>query len=149
MSAPSFVSFPPSFGSFPDLEPGPSKNSDLTIREVEDGDVRKKKKKKVVGGGKERIHDRMKEMRDRSRREDLDLESRPRRERSRHHTSHLEEDDEHTKAREDRRNRSREAAIAAQDSPLYYSDRRGDPLNIAYGYLHAADIPKYHLAGCE
>jgi hypothetical protein len=30
---------------------------------------------------------------------------------------------------------------------IYYSDRKGDFLNIQYGGLHAGDVPKYHLAG--
>lgn len=30
---------------------------------------------------------------------------------------------------------------------IYYSDRKGDSLNIQYGSLHAGDVPKYHLAG--
>ncbi|KAJ7293452.1 NRDE-2, necessary for RNA interference-domain-containing protein [Mycena rebaudengoi] len=29
-------------------------------------------------------------------------------------------------------------------SRLFYSDRKGDPLNIRYGGLHAGDVPKYH-----
>ncbi|KAJ7706309.1 NRDE-2, necessary for RNA interference-domain-containing protein [Mycena rosella] len=29
-------------------------------------------------------------------------------------------------------------------SRLFYSDRKGDPLNIQYGGLHSRDVPKYH-----
>ncbi|KAF8973700.1 NRDE-2, necessary for RNA interference-domain-containing protein [Flammula alnicola] len=30
---------------------------------------------------------------------------------------------------------------------FFYSDRKGDPMNIQYGGLHSGDIPKYHLVG--
>lgn len=30
---------------------------------------------------------------------------------------------------------------------FFYSDRKGDLLNIQYGGLHAGDIPKYRLVG--
>ena len=32
-------------------------------------------------------------------------------------------------------------------SRFFYSDTRGDPLNVKYGSLHAGDIPKYHVVG--
>jgi hypothetical protein len=34
-------------------------------------------------------------------------------------------------------------------APIFYSDRRGDPSNVIYGYLHAGDIAKYRLVGGE
>jgi hypothetical protein len=34
-------------------------------------------------------------------------------------------------------------------TPLFYSDRIGDPLNVHYGGLHAGDIPKHHLVARE
>lgn len=30
---------------------------------------------------------------------------------------------------------------------LFYSDKRGDMLNIQFGGLHVGDVPKYHLVG--
>ncbi len=30
---------------------------------------------------------------------------------------------------------------------VYYSDPKGDPLNVLYGGLHAGDVPKHHLVG--
>lgn len=40
-----------------------------------------------------------------------------------------------------------EARIVAneQASKYFFSDRKGDALNIRYGGLHAGDVPKYHL----
>ncbi|KAJ7487463.1 NRDE-2, necessary for RNA interference-domain-containing protein [Mycena galericulata] len=35
---------------------------------------------------------------------------------------------------------------ASPTSRLFYSDRKGDPLNIQYGGLHSRDVPKYHSA---
>jgi hypothetical protein len=43
------------------------------------------------------------------------------------------------KAEEDRQRR---------DAPaVFYTDRKGDRLNVSYGGLHAGDIPKYRLVG--
>lgn len=32
-------------------------------------------------------------------------------------------------------------------SRLFYSDTKGDPLNVRYGGLHTGDIPKYYAVG--
>ncbi|KAJ6604525.1 NRDE-2, necessary for RNA interference-domain-containing protein [Mycena vulgaris] len=39
---------------------------------------------------------------------------------------------------------SNEPSQADSASRLFYSDRKGDPLNIQYGGLHSRDVPKYH-----
>lgn len=46
--------------------------------------------------------------------------------------------DERLKAEDDRKRK---------DSVLFYSDRKGDALNLQYGRLHAGDVPKYRLIG--
>lgn len=46
-------------------------------------------------------------------------------------------DDERLKAEEDRKR--------TDEKPLYFSDRKGDNLNVRYGGLHAGDVPKYRL----
>jgi hypothetical protein len=30
---------------------------------------------------------------------------------------------------------------------VFYTDRKGDRLNVRYGGLHTADVPKYRLVG--
>lgn len=37
----------------------------------------------------------------------------------------------------------------AQTSLQYYSDRKGDPLNVRYDGLDARYVPKYSLVACE
>jgi hypothetical protein len=55
-------------------------------------------------------------------------------------------DDERIKAEED----SARRAGQQDDSQLvFFSDKKGDPLNTQYGKIYSRDIPKYHLAGCE
>jgi hypothetical protein len=54
--------------------------------------------------------------------------------------------DERIKAEED----SARRAGQQNDSQLvFFSDKKGDPLNTQYGGIYSRDIPKYHLAGCE
>lgn len=115
MSPPSFPSFPPSFASFPELDPGPSKRSKPESK----GD-------KVHGL-----------------RFDKSRESNKRKEKKRKHKDNLADvhahpsDDERVKANED---------ATFNDVDLtrpFYSDRKGDPLNIRYEGLYAGDVPKY------
>ncbi len=59
--------------------------------------------------------------------------------------------------KEKKRKRKREDAERPQDASsskvpdddptwrLFYSDRRGDMLNIQFGGLHAGDVPRHHL----
>ncbi|KAH7928477.1 DUF1740-domain-containing protein [Leucogyrophana mollusca] len=128
MTPPSFSSFPPSFSSFPDLDPGPSNppphhNTDKSERpsRKHKGDRETKKKRDKHFGQP---------------------------------TSHADGwstqrvlDDERLKAEEDRMRLEKEARPPGQydSQPTFYSDRKGDPLNVTYGRLHAGDVPKYHL----
>jgi hypothetical protein len=134
MAAPSFSSFPPSFGSFPDLD-GNEKQTSLPVDEGK----RKKKRKKE--------------------REDRDDKDRrkgdQKHESSRSKAPELWDttlDDERLKAQEDQRLRHgkeiRTRSPPRTSSPsLFYSDRKGDPMNIQYGGLHAGDVPKHWLVG--
>lgn len=47
--------------------------------------------------------------------------------------------DERLKAEEDRQRKD--------VSAVFYTDRKGDRLNVRYGGLHAGDVPKYRLVG--
>lgn len=51
--------------------------------------------------------------------------------------------DERVKAVQDRQIKL--TSSADSNPPLYYSDRRGDRLNVSYGMLHPGDVPKYRL----
>ncbi|PCH33837.1 hypothetical protein WOLCODRAFT_61797 [Wolfiporia cocos MD-104 SS10] len=149
MSAPSFSSFPPTFSSFPDLDPGPSKSKDETHqskkrskKEERGEDERKQRKRRREKGerGRSSEHGRGKEHSSHSRRRDED------RERDRHYGG---VDDERAKAEEDGRMRNEyEPLSRGPDAlPLYITDRKGDPLNVRYGGLHAGSVPRYHLVG--
>ncbi|KDQ63400.1 hypothetical protein JAAARDRAFT_147686 [Jaapia argillacea MUCL 33604] len=135
MSAPSFSSFPPSFGSFPDLgaAAGPSQQHDS--RSDRDD---KKKRDKTTRKGRKDGEDRGKERKGRDRNKGGEEDKRRYQERNR--------DDERAKEGQDRKYRGDEDVIdnTGTSKPLFYSDRKGDPLNVRYGGLHAGDIPKYH-----
>jgi hypothetical protein len=86
MSAPTSSSHPPSFSSFPDIDPGPSSTQSQSN-----------------AGGSHR---------DKSKKRDS-----------------YKLDDEKLRT--------------------FYSDRKGDPLNVTYGSIHSGQIPKYHLVSGE
>ncbi|KAF9229150.1 hypothetical protein BS17DRAFT_771093 [Gyrodon lividus] len=151
MSAPSFSSFPPSFASFPELEPGPSKQTPSPVRN-DPADTRLQHS------------DRSSQRRDKSKNDKSERQSRKKEkekkpsERERHlapHEDSLRRNDawptdkilvdERLKAEEDRRRLELEGQEHTQwaPHPLFYSDRRGDPLNITYGSLNASHVPKY------
>ncbi|PIL31641.1 hypothetical protein GSI_06343 [Ganoderma sinense ZZ0214-1] len=146
----SFSSFP-AFASFPDLDPGPSSSTPREETKVgkdkghkkstrgedgEDDNERKKKKHKY----KHRV------------REDGGRVRHKRRSSSRSPTREWERyglvDDERRKQEEDR-GHSREDGDRrnAQQGLVYFTDQKGDPLNLRYGGLHAGDVPKYRLVG--
>ncbi|KAH9837066.1 NRDE-2, necessary for RNA interference-domain-containing protein [Rhodofomes roseus] len=140
MSAPSFSSFPSSFSSFPVLDPGPSKRPATPAEQS--ADARKKKKKKKDREEKERKgrqhkHDR------------AEYDSRERRtDRSKKHkedSPYAGFDDERLKAQEDVFLRAEKASHSEQ--LLYFTDRKGDPLNTQYGGLYAGSVPRYYLVG--
>lgn len=137
MSAPSFSSFPPSFGSFPDLDRKAEVASSSGHQEKE-GERREEHSKKV----KHRDRDRRSDKRDRN--------SRKNKGGSRHKEKKLARglNDEQLKSEEDRH--ARLGATYDGGAPgLFIIDKVGDPMNVVYGGLHAGDIPKYRRMGCK
>lgn len=140
MSAPSLPSFTPSFSSFPVLpDPGPSKRT----RSPDQFDTT------IV----HRDHSNEAYQRNREDRSDwwdrrLDKEKKSKREK---HISHFPEPTRHSSwvkdiVHHDERNKQDEdRRFAVQDHTQwsFFSDRKGDPLNITYGSIHAGDLPKY------
>ncbi|KAK0464952.1 NRDE-2, necessary for RNA interference-domain-containing protein [Desarmillaria tabescens] len=102
MSAPSFSSFPPSFGSFPEdpsNEPGPSR--------PRDDSKHRKHSHREKDSKKETTREKVK------------------------------------KYRREHRDRKSTEADEVSETRFFYSDRRGDPLNLQYGSLHKGDVPRY------
>ncbi|KAI0639721.1 DUF1740-domain-containing protein [Trametes polyzona] len=157
MSAPSFSSFP-AFTTFPDLDPGPSTR---TSQPAEDKDKSKDKDRKRYKKSRrdddresdderrKRKHKHDKHKRDSDRTEDRDRDRRRRRSRSpTRHKSYGASDDERRKVEEDRRYKPIESEVThIRETLVYFTDRKGDPLNVRYGGLHAGDVPKYHPVG--
>ncbi len=165
MSAPSFSSFPPTFSSFPDLDPGPStrpasstrddkdrskekerkhrKKSQREDDEERDGDGERKKKKHKRERHREREDSTGARRRSQSR-----SQSRARHDRHDHQYAPI--DDERRKLEEDRRYRDEETVRpSAKEGLVYYTDRKGDPLNVRFDGLYAGDVPKYRLVDCK
>ncbi|KAI0936623.1 hypothetical protein AcW1_000813 [Taiwanofungus camphoratus] len=144
MSAPSFSSFPPSFSSFPDFDPGPSTRTATPKDKERDKDKEKKRSKKEKGVRGRRERKRHEKHNDNVLEKD--------RTRSRRHSedrAYEGYNDERLKAEEDSRSR-KDGDYSAMDflsAPLYITDRKGDPLNVQFGGLHAGHVPKYHQAG--
>ncbi|EMD42012.1 hypothetical protein CERSUDRAFT_110552 [Gelatoporia subvermispora B] len=147
MSAPSFSSFPPTFSSFPDLEPGPSQRA--STPKDQDRHSRKLKKAKEEKQHRDKTKDEQKSKHHRSRHESSDEDHR-RPEKRRREQRYGGSDDERRKAAEDL-SQSRVAdeyeSRRATSPPLYYTDRKADSLNVRYGGLHAGDVPRHHLVG--
>ncbi|KAG1749866.1 NRDE-2, necessary for RNA interference-domain-containing protein [Suillus paluster] len=149
MTAPSFSSFPPSFASFPDLDPGPSRHSLSPTRNESTADesrekTRKHKKDKSERHGKKLKDESRKDKRHKTAK-DVHEPVLPRQHRP---TSKdvIIPDDEKLKAEEDRRLAQNDHQDSQWDSrPVFFSDRKGDQLNVTYGGIHAGDIPKYHI----
>ena len=115
MSAPSFSSFPPSFASFPDVDQQLSQD---------EREPRRKDKRK-------RNDDRH---RDKKRKRETD-------EKGHKHRRHHHDGDLLTIAKPT-------DTLDADKEPewrLFYSDKRGDMLNIQFGGLHVGHVPKYNL----
>ncbi|KAI0080269.1 DUF1740-domain-containing protein [Panus rudis PR-1116 ss-1] len=156
MSAPSFSSFPPSFSSFPDLEPAPSKPKASSSR---DRSPPRKKEHKDKRDTKDKDKDKEKDKREKEKEKEKS-------DKKKHRRHHKDRDsgteDEHRK-KKSRKHKDRDVSEHPRDyaqvqpfayeetySPLdtktiFYSDRKGDPLNITYGGIHRGDVPKYHL----
>ena len=162
MAAPSFSSFPPSFSSFPDIDPGPSSRPARRDQEKDREREREKERKHHkrhkrddnAAGDEKRKKKRHKEdeHREGSAGKGARRKSRSRsRSRSRtRHGRHMVEDDERRKREEDRGNRRDDAERpSAREGLVYFTDRKGDPLNVRYGGLYAGDVPRYRLVECE
>jgi hypothetical protein len=140
---PSFSSFPPSFSSFPDLGDSSRKGLEIAASSTPPAQQRDFKDEDKESDRKKRKRDR----RDKS----YNLGQIPsNKHRSGSHGSQghgqVFHDDEKIKAEED----SARRAGKRDDSQLvFFSDKKGDPLNTQYGGIYSRDIPKYHLAGCE
>ncbi|KAG2350232.1 hypothetical protein BDR05DRAFT_1007388 [Suillus weaverae] len=148
MSTPSFSSFPPSFASFPDLDPGPSRNTLDRTRNESSTDTREKdrkvKKDKNRRGSKKLTDESRKDKKHKTAKHDLE----PVLPRQHGHTwkGASIPDDEKIKAEEDRRLAKSDIQESQWDSrPVFFSDRKGDQLNVTYGGIHAGNIPKYHI----
>ena len=132
---PSFSSFPPSFGSFPDVEDNPA-------REVSSTSSQRKGSKE-----KDEASERRKKKRDR-REKHANLSQTFSHERGlkvhKFKADHYALDDEKLKAEE-----SLSRTAKQQDVPqlAFFSDKKGDPLNVQYGGIYSKEIPKYHLVG--
>lgn len=142
MSAPSFSSFPPAFASFPDLDPGPSKRSSTPSEHPPD--IKKREKRRRDRDDKDR--------KEKKHRREKHRDS-PDRHSSRQHThiAYAGLDDERAKAKEDSSIRAEKSYVSSSDREQlpYYTDRKGDPLNVQYGGLHAGSVPRYHLVSGE
>jgi len=113
-------SFPPSFSSFPDFDALSKSKSERTAS-TEDF-KQEKKKKHGPSSKKEKRRKREKESRRGSR--------------------------ERTPPPEDPSPKHEDSRQFEQNR-FFYSDRKGDPLNIQYGGLHAGDIPRYHVVNSK
>ncbi|KAI6119002.1 NRDE-2, necessary for RNA interference-domain-containing protein [Pisolithus croceorrhizus] len=138
MSAPSFPSFTPSFSSFPDLpDPGPSKR---TTSSPDPANVQR--------DHPDEAYQRNKIDRNNWRDRKVDKEKKYRREK---HIPHIPETTRHSSwvkdivFHDERNKQDEDRRLAAQDHTQwsFFSDRKGDPLNITYGGIHAGDLPKY------
>lgn len=147
-AARSFSSFP-LFNSFPDLdEPkaSSSKAESSTNNKKEKKDKKDRLEKKK-SSHKHRRHDD-------DDRDERDRKHRKEKRSSRTYKDYDLYDDERSSRRKDEAP-SHDATLANPlsgidgDHPIYYSDRRGDPLNITYGGLHSYDVPKYILCDRE
>lgn len=140
MSAPSFPSFPPSFTSFPDLEEGSSS------------------RRANEGGGSEVSRSKSKGRKHASKPKDGEIGkiSHRKRDKQNRKDSHDHRTDEHgsrTKHRSSSKREARDRDSFLDDerlqrssetrSNLFFSDHKGDSLNVVYGGLHSGDVPKY------
>lgn len=171
MSTSSFSSFPLSFSTFPELEPGTSsRKSDSEVPRERDKKSKSKDNLESKKEGRDRNRGKRKD-RDRSRERERKKEKEKFRERSRDRYSERETDRKRERDREskfrhkhrDHENDKRRSKPPSFDEPeregsfvtdlkkhedsyrLYFTDAKGDPLTLQYGGLYAGDIPRYHL----
>ncbi|KIP12478.1 hypothetical protein PHLGIDRAFT_97829 [Phlebiopsis gigantea 11061_1 CR5-6] len=123
---PSFSSFPPTFGSFPDIEAGPSKPKPSLTEEH---------KTKSRKGHKDK-HDR-----DR-RKEGVEYDDHRRKKDSK---KYRKDKDVFPEGKDTRRADFSVESTAELASRSFYSDRKGDVMNVTYGGLHTGDVPRYNM----
>ncbi|KAI0304761.1 NRDE-2, necessary for RNA interference-domain-containing protein [Russula brevipes] len=135
---PSFSSFPPSFTSFPDF--GGNSTQDKAKAASSTVPVQKR-------GPKEKDKKSARKKRERDRR-DRHSSPGPSRERGGGSRDLQNDDqffdDERKKAEEDSARRTRQQDVS---QPVFFSDKKGDPLSVQYGGIASKDIPRYHLVG--
>ncbi|KDR85329.1 hypothetical protein GALMADRAFT_234148 [Galerina marginata CBS 339.88] len=120
-------SFHPSFSSFPDFDAGSRKGS---TNFESSSDRNREKRKKRRHRSKERESDPKRDRKlDKSRHKSPTSKERRRR----------RDEDEPTQQNAAQFHEPQELNLA------FYSDRKGDFMNIQYGGLHAGDVPKYRL----
>ncbi|KAI1793871.1 NRDE-2, necessary for RNA interference-domain-containing protein [Ganoderma leucocontextum] len=146
----SFSSFP-AFASFPDLDPGPSTRTSTPREERKEGKEHKKSRRDEDREGDSERKKRKHKQKHRDR-EDGERVRHKNRSRSRSLTRERErytlDDDERRKREEDRGHKREDAdRRSAKEGLVYFTDQKGDPLNVRYGGLHAGDVPKYWLVG--
>lgn len=156
MAAPSFSSFPPSFGSFPDV-PGPSKLQDRSE------DKSRKQRRRLSSSPDDKPSSERKEKdgktREKHRSKSREQHKSARASADRHSsTDKHRRMDKHPSAKHEWEDLGverdiesfRKEALGDKDSrPVFFIDRKGDQLNVRYGGLHAGDIPKYKLIDRE
>ncbi|TFY82820.1 hypothetical protein EWM64_g1196 [Hericium alpestre] len=123
MDPPSFSSFAPSFGSFPELKPGPSKAKE-SREEARSRKAREDKEKEKKHRKRKHKYDDAERVRYGSRDERRVEDMSP-------------FDDERLKAEEDRRSKN----VADGQQLLFWSDRKGDVLNVTYGRINEKEAP--------
>ena len=135
---PSFSSFPPSFSSFPDLGDRPRKDPETAPSSAGSAQQRDPQFQDKESDSKKRKRDR------RDKHSSLGRIPSSGREGG---SSVLKDTlyDEKIKAEEDSTRKSRQHDVS---HPVFFSDKKGDPLSMQYGGIYSKDIPKYHLVGC-
>ncbi|KAL4070834.1 NRDE-2, necessary for RNA interference-domain-containing protein [Scleroderma citrinum] len=146
MSAPSFSSFSPSFSSFQEIDPGPSKptkspeQSDATIVHRGHSDKSRQKSKKDKSERRSHRQDKEKKTKRDTHTPHLELDT------TRYSNVWISDKVFHDERRKQDDDRCLSIPEHSQlDRPTFFSDRKGDPLNITYGSIHAGDLPKYRM----
>ncbi len=146
MPAPPFSSFPPSFSSFPDLEAGSSsrradERSGSNAKLSNSKELRHAKKQRgresceIAQGKKDKQKQRASHATGSSCIADKHSSGAKHQSSSKHHE--VEKD---TFLEDERLARAPETR-----SKLFFSDHKGDSLNVVYGGLHSGAVPKYSL----
>jgi hypothetical protein len=139
---PSFSSFPPSFSSFPDLGGGSRKDTKAIAPSAHTVQQRDFKLEDKQNDRKKRKRDRRDKSSNLGRIPSSERASASRDSQDYGQAFH---NDERIKAEEDSARRAGQQDVS---QPVFFSDKKGDPLSIQYGGTYSRDIPKYHLVGC-